>query len=36
MTRWLYFEGDEAPSNFVRFVMPEHFMDYPFAAMKRD
>lgn len=36
MTRWLYFEGDETPSNFVRFVMPERFMDYPFAAMKKE
>ena len=27
MTRWLYFEGDETPSTFVRFVMPEHIMD---------
>lgn len=36
MTRWLYFEGDETPSNFVRFVMPERFMDVPFAAMKKE
>ena len=36
MTRWLYFEGEETPASFVQFVMPERFMDYPFAAMKKE
>ncbi|HIT53825.1 MAG TPA: GntR family transcriptional regulator [Candidatus Fimivicinus intestinavium] len=36
MTRWLYFEGEETPANFVQFILPERFMDYPFAAMKKE
>lgn len=32
LDRWMYFEGIEAPANYVCFVIPSHILEFPFLG----
>lgn len=35
LTRWIYEKGDDTPVSFVRFVMPESLLEFPFSTLEK-
>ncbi len=35
LTRWIYEKGDETPISFVKFVMPESLIEFPFSTLEK-
>ena len=35
LTRWIYEKGDDVPVSFVKFVMPESLLEFPFSTLEK-
>lgn len=35
LTRWIYEKGDDTPVSFVKFIMPESLLEFPFSTLEK-